>query len=280
MTEASPPAAINPAMGVICSWKAPKEVSLELLRKSLEDCGFDPKLARDMIARDAFARAAREMSDARVIDKVGEDETTVSFQFTKKWMEAQEFKFDKEFVLTVHKETGTVTGGTPELAKTAFDLLVQHQGKRNTSDVSNLIQKIFESAGGDLIPLREQGGVYFVPDSHKDLVDAIRKLLKDIGGYLSSFDIRFGSTDTQDSVAEAMTNHLSDLIFQFRESCREIKPDSAEWLVDRRKGTIKSIKDKLECYHGLLQGYSERLGKEIETAENLLLEQIKKEIAA
>ena len=276
MTEA-----INPAMGTIVSWKAPKEVLLEALEKALEDAGFDPKkLCRPMIARDAFTRAARELSESRVIDKVAEDETTISFQFTKKWIEAQEFKFDKEFVLTVHKETGTIAGGTPELAKTAFDLLVQHQGKRNTSDVSRLIQKIVESEGGDLIPLRESGGVYFVPDSHKDLVDAIRKLLKDIGGYLSSFDIRFGATDTQDSVAEAMTNHLSDLISQFRESCTEIKPDSADWLVDRRKGTIKSIKDKLECYHGLLQGYSERLGQEIETAEAMLLDQIKKEIAA
>ena len=272
--------AINPAMGVICSWKAPKEVSLELLRNSLEDCGFDPMMARDMIARDAFTRAARELSEARVIDKVGEDETTVSFQFTKKWMEEQEFKFDKEFVLTVHKETGTITGGNPELAKTAFDLLVQHQGKRNTSDVSRLIQKIIESAGADLIPLREQGGVYFVPDSHKDLIGAIRKLLKDIGGYLSSFDIRFGQADTQDSVAEAITNHMHDLIEQFKESCAEIKPDSAEWLVNRRKGTIKSIKDKLKCYHGLLQGYSERLGQEIEDAETLMLEHIKKETEA
>ena len=273
--------AINPAMGTIVSWKAPKEVLLEALENALDDAGFDPKkLCRPMIARDAFTRAARELSESRVIDKISEDETTISFQFTKKWIEEQEFKFDKEFVLTVHKETGTVTGGNPELAKTAFDLLVQHQGKRNTSDVSRMIQKIFEAEGGDLIPLREAGGVYFVPDSHKELVDAIRKLLKDIGGYLCSFDIRFGQEDTQDSVAEAMTNHLSDLISQFRESCQEINPESADWLVDRRKRTIKSIKDKLECYHGLLQGHSERLGHEVNDAETLLLEHIKKETEA
>ena len=51
MTEA-----INPAMGTIISWKAPKEVLIEALENALEDAGYfcvdnlPPTLLRDLVA--------------------------------------------------------------------------------------------------------------------------------------------------------------------------------------------------------------------------------------
>lgn len=261
-------------MGTIVSWEAPKEISFKDLTESVIKAGFDAKYAREMAPRNAFSRAARDLAEQRVIKKIDEDDTEVRFQFTKEYMQASLIQYELEAVLFLHKEHGTIRTDYPdaaELASLAQSLVYEHQAKRNRSDVTRMIQKIFDDNKGDLVSLHPNGGVYFVPDTHKALVDQVRTLLGYIGGTLNPFVISFGDPSTTKSVAEAMADHLLDQINQFRKTCEGITNETSTTVLTRRADSIAAMRDKLQGYQALLSGYSEQIAAEIDQAENAMV---------
>jgi hypothetical protein len=264
-------------MGTIVSWEAPKEISFDELTTAVLKAGFDSKYSREMAPRNAFSRAARDLADARVIRKLDEDDTEVRFQFTKEYMAANLIRYDFECMMWLHKEHGTIrtdTTDAQELVDQAQALVYEHQGKRNRSDITRMIQRIFEDRKGDLISLHPNGGTYFVPDTHKDLVEQVRLLLTELGGKLNPFVISFGDPNTSASVAEAMADHLIQQIDEFRKTCESFSPDTSATVIARRTETIAAMRDKLQGYQALLSGYSEQIAAEIDKAENAIVEAI------
>lgn len=256
------------SMGTIVSWNAPKEVSYADLQTAMLDAGIDVKFAKEMLPRNAFSRAAKDLSDARVIRKVDESDDEVKFQFTKEYLLNSQYQYELECNLWLNKSTGSVRSDNAELADVAEKLVIEHQAKRNSSDITRLIQKLFDEQKGDLISIRSNGGVYFVPASHTELVDQIERLLVAIGGSLPRFKIHFGDTGTQTSVAQAFTDHLLDLVDQFKMSCKDITSETSLTIIDRRAGVVKELRDKLQAHQALLAGYAEGIATEIDNAEN------------
>lgn len=258
-------------MGTIVSWEAPKEISFQDLTDSVVKSGFDSKYAREMAPRNAFSRAARDLADQRVIKKIDEDDTEIRFQFTKEYMQASLIQYELEAVMFLHKEHGTIRtdySNATELAALAQSLVYEHQGKRNRSDVTRMVQRIFDDNKGDLVSLHPNGGVYFVPDTHKSLVDQVQTLLHYLGGSLNQFVISFGDPQTTKSVAEAMADHLLDQIDQFRKTCDGITNETSPTVLSRRADAIAAMRDKLQGYQALLSGYSEQIALEINKAED------------
>lgn len=259
------------SVGTIVSWEPPHEVAFSKLRQVVIDCGFDAKYARDMLPRDAFSRAAKELCKDRIIRRVDEDDNEIQFQFTKEWLEHNEFQYEKECEMFLDKQTGVIRSDSPDLATAAHDLLIAHQAKRNTSDITRMVQKIFDDRKGDLVPLRRNGGVYFVPQSHQDLVDKTHTLMVAIGGSLSRFSIKFGDDKTDKSIAEAMADHLIGLIDDLKMSYRDLSSESSDKVKQRRIDKILEMRDKLQSYEGLLSGYTDSIKAEIDRAENELV---------
>lgn len=264
-------------MGVICSWECPKEISFKDMVDSVIKSGFDSKYAREMAPRNAFSRAARDLTDQRVIKKIDEDDTEIRFQFTKEYMQANLIQYEFEAVLILHKEHGTIRPDSPdndELAQLAQKLVYEHQAKRNRSDVTRMVQKIFDDNKGDLVSLHPNGGVYFVPNSHKALVDQVQTLLTHLGGTLNQFVISFGDPQTTKSVADAMADHLLEQIDAFRKTCEGITAETSATVLSRRTDAIAAMRDKLQGYQALLSGYSEQIASEIDKAENDIVQAI------
>ena len=192
-------------LGTIVSWKVPNEIGLDELRLALTDAGLDAGLAADMAPRHALTRAMRGLSKNRVIRKLKISSGNLTFQMNRVQVAGGgHIDYPHETDVTLDLTTQVVSCPDPVIERAATDLLNEHIGKRQTGDLTRLIQKIFDSRAADLIPIREQGGAYFVPDRSVDLVDSMRTLLNKIGGNLRSFDIRLGSADTSASVAESM----------------------------------------------------------------------------
>ena len=75
--------------------------------QALKDAGLDEKAAKEFLPGQAFARAAKKLSDERVIDVVNEWGDDVVFQFTKKFFkgrdESEGGDYRKEVYLTLDK---------------------------------------------------------------------------------------------------------------------------------------------------------------------------------
>lgn len=271
------PAADVPAgqLGAIVAWRVPNEVALATLRDELAAAGLDPELAGDLHVRHVLSRALRDMREGRVICKLRKVDTdTVAFQLTRQIPGAAAVDYLPETVITLNLATSAIGADVPELAEEARRLVLEHSQKRLTNDITRLVQSLFDAHKADLIPIREQGGVYFVPDRHGALVDKVRKFLAGIGGRLSSFAVKLGHGETSASVAESLTEYLTGLVAEFRQTCAELSSDTGAKIVERRHARIADLRGRLESYRALLGTLGDSVGANIDAAERELMARI------
>lgn len=262
-------------LGVIVSFSPPSEVEFYRLRAALSGAGWESGLAREMLPRDAFARAARQLRQGRLIDVVAETDDSILFQLTRKWSDENEVHFALDTQLTLDKTTGRVTCSDDALRVHAEGLISAHLGKRSRQDVLRILKKVYEGAKADLVVISDAGGVYFVPDYHGQLIDATRKFLAHIDGKLrSEFRVFWGDPEAEQSAAGNVLEHLQGLIAEFRDSCAVLTHESKPFLVDRRTAEVTALRDKLDSYRGLLSAYSDEITSEIDKAERDMLARI------
>lgn len=264
---------VSGQLGTIVSWKCPATVGLGELRLALTSAGLEAGLAADLSNLNALSRALREMKKKRVIRRFKKEADVIKFQINQT-VEGSQIEYPYEDTVELDTKTGDVSAHDSALATQARELLNEHLDKRLTSDLTRLVQRIFVARQGDLIPIREQGGCYFVPAAHNDLVDAVRSVLKDIGGSVRSFEVRLGSDDTSASVADNMLEYFSGLIQEFRDSCKDVCGDSRKDVKARRQEKVGELRQKLNCYRGLLLGFAGNIDREIDAAEEELLKQL------
>ncbi len=258
-------------LGWIVSWRVPAEIELDKLRSALASSGLDPELAGDMRNEHALRRALRDMNESRVIRKLRRDEACVYFQLTHEYLGEHEISYAKEAEVCLTTETGLVTCDDAAIGQQARTLLQEHLNKRMTTDLTRLVQSVFDAEKAALVPIREQGGAYFVPETHSELVDKSRQFLDAIGGKLRSFAVRLGSGDTSASVADSMADYFLDLVKEFRASCEGLHTETRGDVRGRRIQAISEMKAKLDCYRGLLSGLAGQIGNQLEEAEGEML---------
>ncbi len=251
--------------GAIITWKAPPApVKLADLRLALRRSNFDEELAKDMAPRNAFSRAAKELSTERIIKRVEEIDPEVKFQFTREFLCGGAFDYAREYDVFLHKDTGRVRCVDNYMQKTAQQLVDNHKATRMPADITRLVQKIFESSGSDLIPIRQQGGCYFVPPQHASLIGNVRSLLGEVGGELREWNISSNSPQTQDAVSGSLFDYLLGLVDDFNKSCAMLSEDTATRTIERRVERVSELRGKLVAYAPLLRG----LSAEVELANN------------
>jgi hypothetical protein len=256
-------------VGEIVTWKSPTEIKFSDLKQALAAAGLKESLARDMLPRNAFSRACRELEKNRIIKQIKEKETEkeLVFQFTGEYLSDTdgEYHYSKECDLTVSKITGKVLCAITNLQDRAQVLLDNEMSVRRSSDVTRIVQKIFDEYEGDLVTLRERGGCYFVPDRHRDLATMVETFLSHVGGHLRRF-----STNSQQSTGFALKEHIENLLQKFRKSCEDITSDTSDSITGRRVASLAAIRGKVEAYHGILGFHMEEIEREIEASNKML----------
>lgn len=279
----------NGKLGWIVSWRVPKEVGLQHLRDSLTAAGFDAGLARDLFPAKALRRAFADMDTSRVIRQLRKEGSMLYFQLTREHLDSHLATYAKETELCLDVDKATITADNSAVRDEAMRLFSEHLGKRTTYDMTLMVKKIFEEFQADLVPVREQGFVYFVPHHHQELVEKVRSLLEMIGGKLQTFAVRMGfdsdavapgSTETQEvdhtseCVAESMVDYFAGLCKEFKDTCDGLHEKTGDFVRERRMVAIGKLREKMECYRGLLSGMADRVGQQIDEAEKSMLEML------
>ena len=257
----------NLSIGTVVSWQSPEgDVDRSALLQAVVNQGIPAEIVRDMAWRSAFLRAAKDLiSKSELVRKVEEDDHTITFQFTREHKESGRLRYSEKAIFYLNKKTGDIRS-TDDEARRAVDKLVhEHMEKRSTADVTRLIQQIFEKFGGDLVPLRQQGGVYFVPESNRDILARVGGIMNEIGGQLNTYTVN-GDASTKGSVASDMAKHLRSMIDEFKKSCDGLDMNSKEHVLRRREQTMQHLKTKLTSYNDLLEGFQQEINREMQAA--------------
>jgi hypothetical protein len=241
---------------------------------------LDEKLAADMLPQNALRRALGDMKDGRVIRQLRREGDSIYFQFTAEHLGKYEAKYDKEAELVLNVVTTTVechdTDGqpVPELRYEAIRLLVEHTNKRRTNDLTRMVQRVFDRYKADLIPIRPQGGVYFVPDMHSLLVEKADQFLKHIGGELSSYSVQLGVGKTSESVAKRLGEYLNGLVTELLDDVETVTKETRSDVVARKQSRIAENKRRLSCYKHLMGSLADGIGEKLDMVDKKLTEYV------
>ncbi len=263
-------------LGEVISWSCPGvSITHPALVAALEAAGLHAGVARELAPRHAFSRACKRLSEQRIIRPVSEDANTVRFQFTQESRDGDKFEYTLETMLTLDKQTGTVTCELPGLATLAQEELDRCIAARTGSDVTRVVQKLFERQA-DLFPIRPQGGCYFVAERHSAFVDKVQELMNRVGGRLLRFPVPAGTEEGDRSVTRAVADGLATVVAEHRAAVAQFGTDTRDDTLRRAAEKIRTTKFKLTAYAEYLAGERERLDRAVAEAERELRETVEK----
>jgi hypothetical protein len=253
-------------LGEIITWDLSSDTAVKFadLVTALQDSGLETKVARELLPRYAFVRAAKKMAEQRIIRCVGEANGRLAFQFTKEHLDstAGRFDYDYEATILLDKDNGSIEvvsttlndAECQKLAEHARDLLQTAMENRTTADITRVIKRLFEKRA-DLFPVREAGSVYFVPDKHAAFVDSVETFVTRLSGRLNRFPVPEGTQKGNKSVQAAVTQGLQQVI-------NEHAAAVAEFGTDTRISTINKAIEKVETTGFKIEAYAQYLDTE------------------
>lgn len=265
-----PVAAGTRLLGEVISWACSGvSVTHPALLAALADAGLDEGVARELAPKHAFTRACKKLCDRRIIRQVAEDDTAVKFQFTAESRDGDKFDYHLETMLTLDKKTGTVTCDLPGLATLAQEELDRATDARTGSDVTRVIQKLFDRHA-DLFPVRPQGGCYFVPERYAGFVDKVQAMLGRLNGQILRFPVPAGTVEGDRSVKDAVAAGLAALIDDHRRAVAQFGADTREDTLKRAADKIRSTQFKIAAYAAYLLDEKGKLDRELAAARDEL----------
>ena len=283
MTTAAAPfrlAAGTTLLGEVIAWTCSGvTVTHPALLTALRDAGLDENVARELAPKHAFTRACKKLCDRRIIRQVGEDDTTVRFQFTQESRDGDRFEYALETMLALDKKTGAVTCDLPGLATLAQEELDRAIDARTGADVTRVIQKLFDRHA-DLFPVRPQGGVYFVPDRHCGFVEKVQAMLGRLNGQILRFPVPAGTGEGDRSVKESVAAGLAALIDDHRKAVAAFGEDTREDTLKRAADKIRSTQFKVAAYAEYLLDEKGKLDRELAAARDELRRKVEHLAAA
>lgn len=262
--------------GVVITWSSGPDGSVHkhsVVTKALEDAGLDPKVSRELLPRHAFARAARKLSEERVIKVFKQDETDITFQFTREHLNSSQWEYRKEAFVVLNKMTGDVSSDDSDLAAIAQSELDHAMETRATSDITRTVQRLFDEHA-DLIPMRDSGGVYFVPQEYADFVNRVESFLNKLGGRIDKIPVPEGTAAGDQAIQNAVAASIDKVVGDHMEAVKGFE-------VNTRKDTIERVADKIKATRVRIEAYAHYLGErqkdclqKIKEANQLLKDQV------
>jgi hypothetical protein len=271
----------NSPAGFIVSWKVPASVSLDGLRSGITSAGFDaydmaPDLPHVSLVSRAAAYIAKVTSDPNT-RKLARKVSHMTRQITRETADhADGLAYTKEAAIRFDDVTGTLVSDEPSIAAMLPETAAHVFNTRTANDITRIVQRIVNEAGSDLIPVREQGGAYFIPLGH-NVISKIATMLSAIGGEMSTFACTIGhgheaSKAAEQSVANVITDYLLKQIGDLRKSVDELNETGIRSDVKSRRLTrVAELRERIGAYASLISAQSGKLNDALASAEVALL---------
>lgn len=248
--------------GEIVTWDLTSQTTCPYsqLVQALKDADLDPSAAKALSAKHAFGRACKTLRENRVIDRLKNAGGKLEFQFTRKHLTGGRFEHAYECVVKVDAETGVVTcWENPQLAEMAQQLLAEAISTRTASDISRLVQRLFEQHG-DLFPINPHKGVaYFVPQMFTEFTDKIDLLFAGVGGTLWRWPVPKGTGSGDASVRDAVERGMTTLIADLVAVVDGWNEKTQDTTMLKYASRFHELRHKLQSYSSYLKNKQEHL---------------------
>ncbi|MGH3428509.1 MAG: hypothetical protein ACRDQZ_13235 [Mycobacteriales bacterium] len=266
---------MNTPIGFIVSWKVPATVLLADLRSGIRAAGLDAvELAPDLQPRSLVSRSAAFIAKGLST----KDERRLSRPVAPKVRQITHeqlgsfggLAYSREAGIEYNDVTQRLKCDEPSIARTLDDTAKTIDETRTASDVTRVMQRIVELAGADLIPVREQGGAYFIPTG-SNVITQMDMVLSAIGGTLSRFACTIGH-GSDESVATVITDYMLKQIGELKVAVEELNEAGIRADVKSRRLTrVAELRERIYAYTTLVGTQASTLTQALDHAEMVLL---------
>lgn len=262
-----------PLLGELVCWQVKQNTSFKTVKDSLSVANLNTEVARELMPQHAFTRAAKKLTDERVIDILRNESDKITFQLTKRVLENDEWAYYKDTFLVLNKTTGKVTCAQQQLENKAQNALDEAIEERTTNDITKIVQKLFD-AEADLFRIRDEGGVYFVPQQHTAFTEKVENFLTGIGGRLNRFPVPANTRQGNLAVQNAVESGMSQIIADHEAAVANFSLDTRATTLQNTAERIKTTRVKIEAYANYLADKRDALLQACDTADQKLANRI------
>jgi hypothetical protein len=281
-----------PVLGNTCWWSLRSvEINMDAFAEVLREVGLDDSYAKEHNYMSAFKRALKGMEAKRIIRIVKDDPFKVSCQFTSELQVDDGLEYDRETIIEIDKQAyrkdkeknfaAAIVRGDEKIKQRLVSLFHEEKVTYNSHDINRYIQKILKDKG-DILPLRDQGNIYFVPFAYQDLLMKVQRLVQRISKNPRSFeampmpDVQAGRDIVGNAASGQLETDLAKLISEIEASKDNEVTD--KWK-ETRLARLQRLISRLETYEEVLgeggktmKSSAERATKELLGARKLDLE--------
>jgi len=268
-------AAAVSSWGEIITWNAGGAKAHADVVKALEAAGLDAAVAKAMLPRHAWTRACGRLAKDRVINLVDDsDKKRLGFQFNRIDIQAGEANFPLEATVWVDTQTGDVSSSHPGLQAAGQEALNRAMAERTAGDITNIVQRIFDAAGGafpDLYAIRQQGGCYFVPSKHGVLTDKIEQFLREMGGNIRRFAVPKGHASSERSMGEAVLDGVRHVIAGYKAEAETLDVETTRATTWENKiAAVRAAREKVLELDAFLGAKRDQLAADLDAIDDAL----------
>lgn len=267
---------MNTPIGFIVSWHVPATVNLVDLRRGLLSAALDPQeLAPDLQPRSLVSRSAsliaKNMS-GKDVKRLARPVGAKARQITREEDQGGALDYTRE--ASIEYDDVTKALASREISTTTLDETARTIDEtRTASDVTRILQRIVENAGSDLIPVREQGGAYFLP-AGSSVIEQMERVLNEVGGSLARFACTIGH-GSDASVANVISDYMLKQIDELRQAVDELNEKGIRADVKSRRLTrVAELRERIYAYTTLIGAQASTLTQALDTAEAVLLSKL------
>ena len=277
-------AAAGTVLGSIVMWDTRSGVThtYNEVKDALAKADLDPTAAREILPTNAFTRAKKRLSDERIIAQTHEDADVCIFQFTKAFLQKEEWEYKKEAFIRLDKVSGLLQCEDDELRERAQQELDKAIVQRTTNDISKIVQRLFDREAAlqrgslaGLMSMRSQGGVYFAPQEHAAFSRKVRAFVESLGGTYTEIELEAGKGDNDRIAQEAVQDEMQRLIDKHNANVESFTLNTRHDTIENAAKKIRDTKAKIQAHAHYLKKAATDLLKQVDESDNKLREQIK-----
>lgn len=251
-------------------WWNIRDVSItqDQFAKLLRQADIDEKYAREHNYRSSFIRALHNLEEKRIIRRVDETGSLLTYQFTAEQQVvassgAKSLEYDKETVIVVDKDVYRRTAdfkkalvqGRDDIKQKVLTLFEQEKTKYYSSDITRYIQKIFQDRA-DFVNLRPQGCVYFVPARYSEVVQSIKRMVEQLNSFCSLEAMPIVNVEgSREVIGGAFTLEMQQVYVNIAAELKAVldgNKDVGEKWTENKRAEISDLLARVDDYAGVL----------------------------
>ena len=267
--------------GVNMWWHVPVSVvDGELARSAVVAGGFDEKMLNEPTRHAEVSRATRSVAgrrkskDKSIAEKVGDNSTDLVYGILDYGQEGEQAEYQQNTTVRMDKATGKVLV-SGDKAEKVYAAVQAYEGKITDEDIRSFLVNVVRKCHG--VSKRHGGGIYFIPASYVERVEAAREVLKQMGCRAKVYVERVVDGEQERAnVWEACEDDIGKQIEATLAAVENIEKRASA--VESKKAKLEELDEMMNVYKNLLgeeakyEGLAERIEKAVKVVEQKMVQ--------